>query len=349
MVPTDHELGRIDESASEPKFLQIANRMRELINNGTLGLGDRLPSVNRIIAHFAVSRDTAVKAFQELKQKGIIESTPSKAYFVSNVLIRDELKRILFIADAMNFYKERIYFGLMDSLEPGYYIDFVSHSDNFDILKSLYEKARSSGIYSSILIIPTSAQDRERDYFQFVNPGSILFIDRPVHGVAHPAVWQDFKGGFFEALHQERERLSRYSRLVFLTKFYTNQIIEEMQEGMERYAESVGIPFSRQRTRFTDREIQGAIGPMTGDLFVILDDHLLREMLAECSERSLVPGRDIGIIMINEGPLYEYMSVPISVLSADFYAMGAQAAAFVMTGQAGSKAVATRLITRESI
>ena len=72
---TSEELGSINEASNQPKFLQIADRLRELIDCGRLSLGDRLPSVNEIIAHFSVSRDTAVKAYQELKDRGLIEAT----------------------------------------------------------------------------------------------------------------------------------------------------------------------------------------------------------------------------------------------------------------------------------
>ncbi len=349
MKLTSSELGRINTESGQPKFLQIADRIRELIDSGRLTLGDRLPSVNQIITHFSVSRDTAVKAYQELKNRGIVESSPNKAFFVSNVLIHDDLKHILFLTDGVTPYKEKIYYGLIDSLTPGYYIDFVSHSDSFDILKTVYEKSRAAGKYSAFLIVPTSAQDHETEYFQFVNPGNLLFLDRPVRGVAHPAVWQDFSLGFYRALAAELDILKKWRRCVFLTKFYTNAIIEEMQSGIERFAREAKMGFARSRTRFTDREIQGKISPGHGDLFVLLDDHLLSELLAECASLDLIPGRDLGIIMINEGLLYEHLPVPISVLSADFYAMGAAAADFVMTGHVKSGPVTTRLIVRNSI
>lgn len=349
MKLTSADLGRINNESGQPKFLQIADRIRELVDSGQLSLGDRLPSINHIITHFSVSRDTAVKAYRELKNRGIVESSPNKAFFVSNVLIHENLRRILFLTDGITPYKEKIYYGLIDSLTPGYYIDVVSHSDSFDIMKDVYEKSRILGKYSSYLIIPTSAQDHESEYFQFVNPGNILFLDRRVHAVAHPAVWQDFQLGFYRALIAELDVLKKWKRCVFLTKFYTNTIIEEMQSGLERFAREAKMGFVHTRTRFTDREIRGKIAPAHGDLYIILDDHLLGELLSECAALALRPGRDLGIIMINEGLLYEYLPVPISVLSADFYAMGAAAADFIMTGHIQTGPVATRLIVRESI
>ncbi|HOT62757.1 MAG TPA: GntR family transcriptional regulator [Treponemataceae bacterium] len=343
------DLGRINDASGHPKFLQIANRLRELIDSGKLGLGDRLPSVNQVIAHFGVSRDTAVKAYQELKNQGIVESTPNKAFFVSNVLLREGLKRVLFLTDAWTPYKERVYSGLLDGLAGDYYVDIVIHNDSFDVLRMAYEKYRAIGSCTSFLIIPTAAQGQEHDYFQYVNPGNLLFLDRRVDGLPHPAVWQDFANGFHSALAAKSERLAKYRRLVFLTKYFTNPIIEEMREGLSRFASECGMGFAHQHTMFSDREIKGSVLPEKGELYVVLDDHLLIEAMTACRERGLKLGSDVGLIAVNDGPFYAHLPTPISVLTADFYAMGLEAARFVTSGETRGSPVATSLIVRESV
>lgn len=346
---TPEELGRINDSIGQPKFLQIAERIQELIGSGRLSLGDRLPSVNEVISHFSVSRDTAVKAYQELKDKGIIESTPNKACFVSNVLLRDDVRRILFLSDSMTPYKERMYYGLVDTLEPGYYVDIVTHGDNFDILKAVYEKYKAMRNCVALLVIPTAAQSREQDYFKYVNPGNLCFLDRRLPGLNHPAIWQDFKNGFYGALSAKATVLSRYSRVIFLTKFFTNPIIEEMKEGIETFAASHKLPFVHQHTLFTDKEIKGKIDPVEGDLYLILDDHLLVAAMDACAAKGLVPGRDVGFIAINDGLFYDHLPIPVSVLTADFYSIGVAAARFVMSGAVKPGPVDTRLIVRQSL
>jgi len=347
-LPPD-ELGKINESGSKPKFLQIADRIRELIDCGKLTLGDRLPSVNEIIAHFTVSRDTAVKAYQELKDLGIIESTPNKACFVSNVLIRESQKRILLLIDSLTVYKEKMYYGLIDNLGPGYYVDIVTHGDNFDILKVMYEKYKSMRDCAACLVIPTAAQSRDYEYFKYVNPGNLLFLDRKLASLPHPASWQNFGDGFHSALLREKAALGKYRKVVFLTKFFTNPIIEDMKEGITRFAGDVGMDFVHQHTMFTDRDIEGKIQPERGNLYVILDDHLLAATIDACASANMRVGPDVGIAIINDGPLYARLPVPISVLTADFYRMGALAAQFVMTGDAPTAPVPTTLVIRESL
>jgi DNA-binding transcriptional regulator YhcF (GntR family) len=349
MSKTDIDLGRINEESDCPKFIQIANRIRELIEGGHLALGERLPSINQVIDHFSVSRDTVVKAYQELKNRGIVESSPKKAYFVSNVFMREGLKHVLFLVDEMTPYKEKIYHGMLDGLGDGYYIDLVSHGNSFDLLKLSYEKYRDLDSVVAIVAIPTASQVHDADYFKYVNPGKILFVDRRIEGVAHPAVWQDFSLGFFEALDAERVLLSKYTRLTFLTKYYTNTIIEQMKEGLTRFTEDAGMSFRHLHTMFTEREIRGNVIPEKGDLFIVLDDLLLIELLRACDERNLVPGKDVGIAVVNDGPFFALLPVPVSVLSTDFYRMGELAASFVRDGGLESTRVPTTLTIRSSL
>jgi len=198
-------------------------------------------------------------------------------------------------------------------------------------------------------VVPTAAQNQEEEYFKYVNPGNLLFLDRRLAGLSHPAVWQDFRKGFCRALAAESSALAKYRRMVFLTKYFTNPIIEEMKESFAEFASGALLPFTHQHTMFTDKDIRGKIDPSPGDLFVILDEHLLAATLTACGEKGLALGKDVGIIAVNEGLLYEHLPVPVSVLSADFYGMGMAAARFVMDGSVPQDPVATRLIVRDSV
>jgi DNA-binding transcriptional regulator YhcF (GntR family) len=343
------DLGRINEDGAEPKYIQISNRIRELIVGGELSLGSRLPSINHIIESFSVSRDTVVKAYQDLKNRGIVESSPCKAYFVRNIFIQENLKHVVFLADEMTPYKEKIYHGLVDCLPSGYFVDPICHGNRFDLLQVAYERYRDMTNVVAMLVIPTSSQNNDADYFQYVNPGKLLFVDRKIEGLRLPAVYQDFTEGFYKGLMDEREILAKYDRLTFLTRYCTDAIIEQMKEGLMRFSEMAGKAFRHLRTPFTEQEIRGKVEPCAGDLFVILDDLLLIETLSACKAHNLVPGKDVGIIAINDGPFFEHLPIPISVLTTDFYQMGIAAASFVTTGRINREVIPTRLIVRASI
>lgn len=70
-----------------PKFLQIANHIRDAILRGDLRPGDEVPSERAIADEWHVSRPTATRALQALRAQGLVESRQGSGSYV-----RDRLK-----------------------------------------------------------------------------------------------------------------------------------------------------------------------------------------------------------------------------------------------------------------
>src|SRR5450432_2456896 len=69
-------------------YIQIANNLEQQINNDTLKVGDKLPSIRMICRQHGVSMTTAQFAYYELEAKSLIESRPQSGYYVSNTFRR---------------------------------------------------------------------------------------------------------------------------------------------------------------------------------------------------------------------------------------------------------------------
>lgn len=65
-----------------PKYLQIANAIRDRILQGELAAGDELPSERELAADWRVARPTAAKALAELRRLGLAESRWGAGTFV---------------------------------------------------------------------------------------------------------------------------------------------------------------------------------------------------------------------------------------------------------------------------
>lgn len=66
----------------EPLYTSIASNLGELISNGALRPGDRMPSVRTSSRQNKVSVTTAVQAYLTLENKGLIEARPRSGFFV---------------------------------------------------------------------------------------------------------------------------------------------------------------------------------------------------------------------------------------------------------------------------
>ena len=82
------------------KVKQLADLISQEISMGTYKSDSALPSINQLSRNYHVSRDTVFKAFIDLKDRGMIDSTPGKGYYVTN-----KLKNILLLLDEYSQFK----------------------------------------------------------------------------------------------------------------------------------------------------------------------------------------------------------------------------------------------------
>jgi len=64
----------LNKNKSIPLFQQVIDQVKELINQGSLKAGDRLPSSRKLAADCGVNRTTIFKAYEELWAMGYLES-----------------------------------------------------------------------------------------------------------------------------------------------------------------------------------------------------------------------------------------------------------------------------------
>ena len=64
------------------RYAKIESHVLELIENGTLSPGDRLPSLRRMAKNMRVSVPTVAQAYQELESQGVVQSRERSGFFV---------------------------------------------------------------------------------------------------------------------------------------------------------------------------------------------------------------------------------------------------------------------------
>ena len=107
------------------KVKQLADLISQDISMGRYKTDTALPSINQLSHDYKVSRDTVFKAFIDLKERGIIDSTPGKGYYVVN-----RQKNILLLLDEYSPFKDTLYNSIIRRLSTRYKVDLWFHQYN---------------------------------------------------------------------------------------------------------------------------------------------------------------------------------------------------------------------------
>jgi DNA-binding transcriptional MocR family regulator len=73
----------LDRQISQPIYLQIRDRIKQLITSGSLQAGDRLPSVRQMAKEAQVNKLTVIEAYGTLEAEGLIHARLGSGYFVN--------------------------------------------------------------------------------------------------------------------------------------------------------------------------------------------------------------------------------------------------------------------------
>jgi 2-aminoadipate transaminase len=75
---------RIDKESRTPYYLQLKEQLRDLIVNGVLKPGAKLPPTRQLAAELALNRNTVLTAYEELEADGLVNSHVGQGTFVAD-------------------------------------------------------------------------------------------------------------------------------------------------------------------------------------------------------------------------------------------------------------------------
>src|SRR2546423_920656 len=84
VAPDARDLGlSVDRGAEVPLGTQLAWRLRQLVDGGSLRPGDRLPSVRELAIEAGVNVNTARSVYGRLENEGLVSSEQGRGTFVT--------------------------------------------------------------------------------------------------------------------------------------------------------------------------------------------------------------------------------------------------------------------------
>ena len=315
----------IDKSLKVPIYQQIADFVLHSIKSGVLQVGDMLPSINQVAKENSVARETVIKSFSTLQERGVVQPVQGKGYFVMTQSV-DVKNRIFLLFDTFSAYKQVFYKGLRDSLGSSGFVDLYFHHFNPKIFKKLLHEAL--GNYTHYVVLPFD-YPQIAEYLNEVPEDKLCLTDRYPDFLkkGYSAVYQKFDEDIYNALNSVGAQIRKYNQLTLVFCDTLTVVPTELKEGFERYCKENKVNYQISCGISENDTVS------RGDSFLIIDDDDLVRLVEIANARNLIIGKDIGIISYNDTPLKKVVGNGISVISTDFKKMGETIAELIISNR----------------
>jgi DNA-binding transcriptional regulator YhcF (GntR family) len=322
-----------------PKYRQIVTSVLDQVQRDVLKTGHMLPSINDMCREYKLSRDTVLKAYNELKNKGVIASAPGKGYYIASSFTNIQ-KKVLVIFDELTDYKQVLLHSLTENLKDFAAHEIVFHHHNQQIFKSFLEVYQ--GEYSYFIIVLPLYKNVLEDLKAIAGKNVYIIDHAPAEIMKkYPGVYQDFKADIYNGLVKGEQHLRAYEKIIFLYR-EKSYIVSRLIDGFKAFCNDYFIT-----GEVSDK---GESCPIQKDsLYIIVDNEDLICTVKKMMEMHYEPGRDVGIISYNETPLKEIIGNGLATISTDFGKMGSTVACHLQGNKEEMVINSSRLVIRGSM
>lgn len=334
---------QIDPDSPVPKYKQIIASVIQSIEKGILQRDEQLPSINEMAEEHYLARDTIEKAYNELKEKGIIMAVRGKGYFVS-AASSDKIK-ILLVMNKLSAYKKIIYYAFIQALGDNATVDLVIHHYNAPLFKDILKE--SKGKYNYYVIMPHFYEGLDRVNIQSlleeIPRKQLVLLDRDLPGLSgeYLAIFQDFEKDIYRALESSDDLLQKYDELALIFPS-DGHYPAEITQGFRYYCVNYHKTFHITENAYNEPVKAGTV-------YVVVEEYDLVELIKKIRLSNLVLGKDVGIISFNDTTLKEILADGITVITTDFETMGRTAAALLLDGKQIKVKNPFQMIRRKSL
>jgi len=84
----------IDLESGVPIYMQLVDRIRQMVATGSLQPGQQLPTMRQLAADLRINYNTVGRAYLHLEQEGIISTQQGRGTYVASRLTGEEVERL---------------------------------------------------------------------------------------------------------------------------------------------------------------------------------------------------------------------------------------------------------------
>ncbi|PSR57047.1 GntR family transcriptional regulator [Adhaeribacter arboris] len=331
----------VNTQSNHPKYKQILEGVIASIEKGRLERGQQLPSINELAQQQNIAKVTVAKAYEELRQRGIITAKQGKGFYVASTEVKNSLN-VFLLFDTLNAYKETLFYALKATLPENARLNLFFHHYDQNLFQSLIKN--NLGNYQYYVVMPHFNQDISAIVRQ-IPLEKLVVLDKTVPKLKgdYAAVYQDFEKDIQLALTVGIDLLKRYTKLTLvLSKDQFQFVPEGIITGFKKFAKKQNIACA-----ITDKFTPDLI--KAGESYLLFADRDLISFIKYVHEAKLKLGREVGLISYDDTPMKEILEGGITVISTDFEQMGRTTGQLILERRKEQITNSTRLIQRKSL
>ncbi len=318
---------KIDSNSQIPVYKQLIDIVQELVNTTRYKKGDFLPSMNVLSNELQISKETVKKAYSVLRDKGVIESTQGKGFYVTNN--GNNKFKILVLFDKISTYKQVLYSSFAAQIKDISEITIRLHNQDIELFEHFVEENLDQFDYYIItphFPLQRGIQNRALKTLKKIPNRKLILLDKYLDKLPgnFGAVYQDFENDIYDGLSQGIDKLKKIKKLNVIS-MPGSMYAPLIQKGIKKFSKENNIPFKiHKKIDFENIHEK--------EVFLILNSQLdveLIELAKAAKLKGCEIGKDIGIISYNESPINEIVLNGLTVLSTDFKKMGELAAEMI--------------------
>lgn len=325
---------KVNFGQQSTKVKQLSDIIEQDIMMGKYKTDTSLPSINSLSKAYNVSRDTVFKAFSDLRERKLIDSTPGKGYYVTN---RQE--KIFLLLDEYSPFKNTLYNSFVRRLSTSYKVDLWFHQYNEHIFNTILHEA--IGRYNYYVVMNFD-NEKFSPLFHKINPSRLLLLDfGRFEKENYSYICQNFDDEFYNVLVQLTGRLKKYRKIIFQLPVDSRHPRVSVVSFKQYCRDNGFVPEISEQEDITDVEQEVA--------YIVIRQTDVVNIIKRSREKGMKCGRDFGIIAYNDTPAYEVIDDGITALSVNWDEMGRQAAKFILTGETVRTYLHTEVHLRSSV
>lgn len=337
-MPLIQKITDLNDLGMLTKHEKIVRGVTECITENHFNLGDVLPSVNEMAQRLGYSRETIVKAYKVLKERGIIHSKQGLGYFVTNNDVRQQLKLALILYGFQTFQRD-FYNKFRKALGSRYQIDVFFHHNNMDMFDSILNNIKLK--YGKYVVAPIQSEEALKA-LHILPKDKLLIIDRYLYVDDRVSyISQEFEDSLSEVFDELRDRIRGFDEIIL---YYRNDVDypSGIYNAFKRFCEREGL----------DAKVFPEYDPQhlrPGCFYFTIGDTDLWLLIKDAKEEGMEIGKDLGILSHNDSLVKEIIEGGITTFSTDFGKMAVMSAESIIERKKLNEIIPCKLIRRKSL